>query len=195
MLDLSLGKIAAVAPNLHLSSIWNAESGTTLFLSLFRALPCPGSRTRVTKLTASRGYRFFFVLSLECSHAPLPRHYPLVAASPQQIHPAGHHASRLLTAAPREYSRIAAKCSDKRMLLPLRGSPPARRLREDVRFEKVLTLVGKNVRETSHAIAGRKFQRRAEVSASRTSGACQALKEVLISKSLVESIWLHDEPT
>jgi hypothetical protein len=42
------------------------------------------------------------------------------------------------------------------MLLSLRGIAPARRLHEDVRFETVrLALVGKNVRETTHANAGR----------------------------------------
>ena len=144
-----------------------------------RPPPASGSRTLVTKLTGSQSYRFFPAPSPQCHHAPPSQQCPLVAASPQQILPAGHNASGLLIAAPREYTWIAAACSDKRVLLPLLRSAPTRRLREDVRFETVLALVGKNVRETSYAYADRQFQRRPAVPSSRPLRTCQTLKAAL----------------
>jgi len=99
-------------------------------------------------------YRFFPALSSECSDAPLHQQNHLVAASPAQTLPAGNHSPGLFAHAPCGHTRFAAECSGRRVLLPLCGIAPARRLREDVRFEAIrLAPAGNKMREASYAVA------------------------------------------
>jgi len=115
-----------------------------------------GSRTLVTKLTVTWSYRFFLVISSEYSHAQAVQQDRLSAAPLRQSLSSRHHAPGLFTYAPRGHFWFTAKRSRGRMLLPLFGIARARWLRENVRFETArLTLVGNDLRETSHAYPGR----------------------------------------
>ncbi len=137
-------------------------------------LPC-GSRTWVTEFSNFRGYRFFSKLSAECPNAPVLRQNHPVAASPREAVPPGNRLPGRLACTSRGHPGVAAKYSRKRLLLPLCGIAPPRRLREDVRFEaKCLALEGDKVREAPHADARRQFECRPPLPSSRPRRACPA---------------------
>src|ERR1700694_6165913 len=94
------------------------------------------------------GYRFLTALCAEYPHGPALQQTLLVAASLPQTLSSWNHSPGLFAQDPRGHTRTDAKRSGRRGLLPLRGIAPARRLREDVRFEAVhLALAANKVRE------------------------------------------------
>ncbi len=159
MLSLDLKRTPLLAPNLY--SWFNSELVPVCFgrgLSPSPSgVPFPsGSRTLVTKFSNSPGYRFSPALSAEYPHAPVLQQSHLVAASPLQALPPGNHFPDLFTHASRGHARIAADCSGRRLLLPLCGIAPARRLCEALRFQAICRTLARNeVREATHADAGR----------------------------------------
>ena len=109
------------------------------------------------------GYRFFSELCGEYTRASILL---------QILYP-DHHSPGWLIHDPRGHTGTAALGSCGRLLLPLLGIAPARRLREAVRLEEIcLALVGHQMRETSHADTEKRFTRRPEIPASRPFRAC-----------------------
>lgn len=138
------------------------------------------SRTRVTKLSDCRGYRFFSSLCAECPDAPAGQHIYLVAAFPVQILLSGSNPHGLLSLSSRGHTCDATKCSDRRVLLPLCGSAGWRRLREVVWFEAVcLACVGNEVRQAAHADTGEQLECGAAISATGARGTCATASVVL----------------
>lgn len=79
------------------------------------------------------------------------------------------------------------------MLLPLRGIEGARRLRKNVRFKALrFALVGEDLREAPHALAGPRLARRPQVPASGPSRTRPAPEAVLGPrfKFSANSVWL-----
>jgi hypothetical protein len=116
-------------------------------------------------------YRFFPAFSAKYARASILQQGHVVATgAPPTLRPT-RHSPGLRFLAPRRHAGIAAHCSRGRMLLPLHGIAPARRLREVVRFETIcLALVGHQMRETPHADTEERFTRRPEIPA---SGPCR----------------------
>ena len=181
MLSLALKSARPPAPNPHFSirNRLQSESGTVSLLRL-RAHSCPWFQDLSNSIFGLPGYRFFPALSAEFPHGPALQQTYLLAASLLQALSSRNHSPGLLAQAPRGHSRTAAECSGRRVLLPLCGIAPARRLREDVRFEAVrLALAPNKVRETPHADANPQFERRPEIPAPRSRRTCAASKVVL----------------
>ena len=147
-----------------------------------------GSRTPVTELPNIPRYRFFFGTWSKMGHAKLPQWNTRGPPTSCPAAPRGYLLVRLLPAAAGRYAFAAAASSNRRLLLPLCGIETARRLREDVRVQEIcLSLVGDEVRETSHEHADPRLPRRAKIPASRTRGTRGASEVVLGSKLKVSS--------
>jgi hypothetical protein len=164
MLTLVRQKTSQPAPNPHSQPVSELLPGPypepVPIPSLIDYLQ-PSSRTLVTKISNFRRYRFFSSYSSESLHARAHQEIPLPPPPCLAIPQPWHHLPAVFLHPLRRYFRHAAKCSSREVLLPLLGISRARRLRKNVRVEALcLPLVGKNLRETPHAVAGSQFQRR-----------------------------------
>src|SRR5260370_1043327 len=178
MLSLAHQRAHSSAPNPHCE--FNSEPSPVRIRHGFHpeqsAAPWPcGSRTRVTKFSNFRGYRFFSKISTECPNAPVLRQNHPMALSPGEAVPPGIRLPCRLAHTSRGPPGVAAECPPERVLLPLCGIAPASRLCEDVRLEaKSPALEGEEMREALHADSRRQPERRPPFRSSRPRRACPA---------------------
>ena len=126
-----------------------------------------------------QSYRFSLRLSAKWFHAWASPHCLLTACPLWEVILSRNLHPRVLDHPSGGHARTAAPSLLGRLLLPLCGITPARRLREDVRFEEIrFAVVGKNLREAPHADTGRQFACRPAVPSSRPGRARQALEAV-----------------
>jgi hypothetical protein len=136
-------------------------------------LLAPSSRTRVTKFSNSRGYRFFSAAHPISLHAPPPRFF--VPPKCQEMARTGNRFPCVLFHGLRGHFGLAAHCSCLALLLPLLGIAFPRWMRENVRVKtQCFPLVGHQLRETSHEAARPQFERRPKVPASGPCRTCEA---------------------
>lgn len=162
------------------NSVLSAQFGTGFFLNWATDSLCivlglrrkAGSRTRVMVFTGLQSYRFFSGTSSECSDATGLFSRCSKSAPILQIGLRRHCSPGVLDSTARGYVRATAQSHGGWMLLPLRRSASAGRMRETVRFEEVRAArLGDEVRQAAHANADQGFERRAAISASGPRGA------------------------
>ena len=134
------------------------ESGMKQFVDLPMGFSRASSRTLVTKISNSRGYRFFDANLQKWWHESDGATHLLRSSVPPETPRFWSGAARLRRDAFCRYAIHVATYAGHWMLLPLRRSEAAQRLREDVRFKTVrFALVGGDLPEATHAIASSRF--------------------------------------
>lgn len=175
MLMLRFMALEGSAPKRALNSNRNsAQAGWSAEWKLaHEKLPeLPGrSRTQGTELLNAPRYRFFFATAAKFCNANFPPRNALRQALFGSSRQCRDHSPDALTCRAWQYPGNAAPGCARRMLLPMCGIKTGRRLRKNLRPEKIrFPLVGKELRETAHAYSRARLQRRPALPASRPGG-------------------------
>jgi hypothetical protein len=127
-------------------------------------------------LSVYRRYRFFSRCAGQCLHGrTLPLGLIPSALSLEIVWYSCRFAN-LHDYSARRHSRNAAQRPKRRMLLPMRGVPCSRWLREIVRFKEICFATGDiEVRQATHAIPQERFECRTAIPSPRQGRACLPL--------------------